>query len=163
MYIKFNGFEFIDGGICAPIGFKAAGVHCGIRKNKSKRDLAMVCCDKLCNTAAIYTTNKVKGATLKVTKNNISNGKAQAMIMNRGNANTCNADGEEKATAMCQSAAKALSIDPSDVIVASTGVIGQILPIEPIEQAVPALAANLSKDGASDAAEAIMTTDTFKK
>lgn len=163
MYIKFNGFDFIDGGICAPIGFKAAGIHCGIRKNKSKRDLAMVSCDKLCNAAAIYTTNKVKGAPLKVTKENLSDGKAQAIIVNSGNANTCNADGEEKAMAMCEITAKALSIQPKDVIVASTGVIGQILPIEPIEQSVPSLVENLRKDGASDAAEAIMTTDTFKK
>ncbi len=156
-------FQMISGGVTAAKGFTAAGVHCGIRKNKSKRDLALIYSGKPCAAAAVYTKNLVKGAPLAVTKKHLANGTAQAVICNSGNANTCNADGEQKAERMCELAAAALGIDPGEVIVASTGVIGQVLPIEPIEAAVPSLAAALSRDGATDAAEAIMTTDTYKK
>ncbi|MDD4699249.1 MAG: bifunctional ornithine acetyltransferase/N-acetylglutamate synthase [Oscillospiraceae bacterium] len=157
------GIEFIDGGVCAPIGFKAAGVHCGIRKNKEKRDLALIYTDTAATAAAMYTSNLVKGAPLIVTKENIKDGCAKAVICNSGNANTCNADGEEKAYRMCEIVANALSISESDVIVASTGVIGQVLPIEPIESAAETLASELSASGNDNAAEAIMTTDIMKK
>lgn len=151
------------GGICAPKGFRASGVHCGIRKNKEKRDLALIVSDVKGTAAAVYTTNKVKGAPIAVTRKNISDGCAQAVICNSGNANTCNADGELKAAKMCELAEKFTGVKASDVIVASTGVIGQILPIEPIENGMPQLVGALSYDGSSNAAEAIMTTDTVKK
>ena len=153
----------ILGGICAPKGFKASGVHCGIRKNKEKRDLALIVSEVKGSAAAVYTTNKVKGAPIAVTRSNIADGYAQAVICNSGNANTCNADGEAKAAEMCRLAAQYTGVDAKDVIVASTGVIGQILPIEPIENGMPALAEQLSANGSSNAAEAIMTTDTVKK
>lgn len=153
----------IEGGICAPQGFKAEGVHCGIRKNKQKRDLALIVSDVRCTAAAVYTTNKVKGAPIAVTRSNIADGYAQAVICNSGNANTCNADGELKAQRMCELAAQYTGVDAKDVIVASTGVIGQVLPIEPIEKGMPSLSKGLSYYGSGNAAEAIMTTDTVKK
>ena len=155
--------KFIDGGVCAASGFKASGVHCGIRKNKTKKDLALILSDTLCNAAAVYTTNLVKGAPLTVTKNHISNGKAQAVICNSGNANTCNANGIEIAEQMSNLVADELNINASDVVVASTGVIGQPLDIEPIANGMPSLAIGLSYSGSGDAAEAIMTTDTVQK
>lgn len=155
--------EIIEGGICAPLGFTASGVHCGIRKNKSKEDLALVLADCECSAAAVYTTNKVKGAPILVTKEHLKNGKARAIICNSGNANTCNADGVEKAERMCELTASYTGVDKEDVIVASTGVIGQILPIEPIEKGMKSLAGQLSVQGASSAARAIMTTDTVEK
>lgn len=161
--IKYEGFEFVSKGVCAPAGFQASGLHCGMRKNKDKKDLAMIYCDTLCNAAAVYTQNKVKGSPIIVTREHLKNGKAQAVIVNSGNANTCNADGEEKAKMMCDLAAGVLQIDAADVIVGSTGVIGQVLPIEPIRDHVAELAEALSVDGGTDAAEAIMTTDTVKK
>ena len=156
-------FSYIDGGVTAPKGFTAAGVHCGIRKNRSKLDLALIKGEVLCTAAAVYTQNLVKGAPILVTKENLQNGHAQAVICNSGNANTCNADGEEKARQMCEIAARAAGVKPSDVIVASTGVIGQPLPIEPIANAEQALGKALSLSGGSDAAKAIMTTDTMEK
>ena len=153
----------ILGGICAPVGFKASGVHCGIRKNKSKRDLALIVSDVKGSAAAVYTTNKVKGAPIAVTRKNIEDGFAQAVICNSGNANTCNEDGEVKAQMMCALTEKFAGVRAEDVIVASTGVIGQVLPIEPIENGMTQLVDALSSDGSSDAAEAIMTTDTVKK
>ena len=153
----------IQGGVCAPLGFKASGVHCGIRKNKTKEDLALIVSDVTCSAAAVYTTNKVKGAPIAVTKKNLENGRARAVICNSGNANTCNADGVEKAERMCALTSEYTGIPASDVIVASTGVIGQILPIEPIEGGMQALADGLSVEGAGKAARAIMTTDTVAK
>ncbi len=153
----------IENGICASLGFKANGVHCGIRKNKDKLDLALITCEVMCNTACVYTTNKVKGAPIVVTKQNLENGKARAIICNSGNANTCNADGQEKATAMCQLVEQYSHIKASDVVVASTGVIGQILPIEPISQAMECLTKGLSNKKSNLAAQAIMTTDTQQK
>ncbi len=126
------GFKKINGGICAPLGFTAAGVHCGIKPNNPKKDLALIYSRVPCKAAAVYTTNKVKGAPITVTRAHLENGYAQAVIVNSGNANTCNADGVQKAEQMCDLAAKALGISSEDVIVASTGVIGQTLPIEPI-------------------------------
>lgn len=163
MRVNFKGFYFVDGGICAPAGFQAAGLHCGIRKNKQKRDLALIYSETPCTAAAIYTQNKVKGAPIVITKRNIKDGKAQAVIVNSGNANTCNADGEIKADMMCEICAKELGLDKKDVIVASTGVIGQTLDITPIENGMKELASQLSAEGSGDAAEAIMTTDTVKK
>ena len=155
--------KLINGGVCAATGFKAAGVHCGIRKNKTKKDLALIVSDTLCNAAAVYTTNLVKGAPLTVTKNHIANGKAQAVICNSGNANTCNANGIEIAEQMSDLVEKATTVSANDVVVASTGVIGQPLDITPIAEGIPVLVDNLSYDGSQDAAEAIMTTDTVDK
>lgn len=156
-------YKIIEHSVSAPKGFKATGVHCGIRKNKTKKDLALIYCDKVCNAAAVYTQNLVKGAPITVTKENLKNSKAQAIICNSGNANTCNADGLEKAQKMCSLTAEALKINSKDIIVASTGVIGQILPIEPIQNSLNELTKNLSKTGGNAAANAIMTTDTFAK
>lgn len=155
--------KIISGGVCAAKGFKANGIHCGIRKNRTKRDLALIYSEKLCSAAAVYTTNLVKGAPLKVTKQNIENGYAQAVICNSGNANTCNANGIEIANLTCSLLAKSLNISASDVVVASTGVIGQPLDITPIKNGIPSLVAGLSENNGEYAAEAIMTTDTVKK
>ena len=155
--------QYIEGGVTAAKSFLAGGVHCGIRKNKSKADLALIYSEQMCTAAGVYTQNLVKGAPILVTQKNLENGHAQAVICNSGNANTCNADGEAKAWRMCEIAADALHIDPHDVIVASTGVIGQILPIEPIENAAEALVQSLSETGSNMAAKAIMTTDTREK
>ncbi len=156
-------FKIIDGGVCAAKGFKASGVHCGIRKSRTKRDLALVFSAVPASCAAVYTTNLVKGAPLEVTKSNISDGYAQAIICNSGNANTCNADGIEIADQMCQLTGQALGIKPTDVVVASTGVIGQKLDITPIAKGIPLLVSELSKDGNLNASEGIMTTDTVRK
>ena len=153
----------IEGGVTAAKGFKAGGIHCGIRKNRTKRDLSLIVSETLSSAAAVYTTNLVKGAPLLVTKKHLENGKAQAVICNSGNANTCNANGIEIAEGMSILAAKALSISPEDVVVASTGVIGQPLDITPIAKGMDSLVASLSEDGSDAAAEGIMTTDTVKK
>ncbi len=155
--------KYIDGGVTAAKGFKASGIHCGIRKNQTKKDLAMIVSDTKCSAAAVYTQNKVYGAPITVTRNNIADGTAQAVICNSGNANTCNADGVEKAEMMCDIASKALGVDKRDVIVASTGVIGMTLDVTPIAEGAPALAAQMSEMGGHDCAEAIMTTDTIPK
>lgn len=161
-----ENLKMIDGGVCAAKGFKASGVYCGIKENPTKKnDICLVVSDKICNAAAVYTQNKVKGAPILVTKRNLekTGGKAIAVIANSKNANTCNADGEEKAFRMCELAANELGIKPEEVIVASTGVIGQTLPIEPVEKAVKPLVDTLSYTGNEAAATAIMTTDTVKK
>ena len=152
----------IEGGVCAAQGFTAAGVHCGIRKNKTKRDLALIYSSVPASAAAVYTTNLVKGAPLVVTKQHLANGKAQAVICNSGNANTCNANGIEIAEQMSELLAQALQIQSSDVVVASTGVIGQPLDIAPIAAGIPELVKNLGPHSA-EAAEGIMTTDTKRK
>lgn len=159
------GYEYIEGGVCAAAGFLANGCHCGLDSNPQKNDLGMIYSERLCNAAAVYTTNLVKGAPILVTQKNLkaSGGKARAVIVNSKNANTCNADGEEKAWSMCELAAEQLKITPEEVIVASTGVIGQALPIEPIALHIKDLAAGLSQEHHTQAAEAIMTTDTIKK
>ncbi len=167
-------FKYIKGGICAAKGFKASGTYCGIKKPamdnqnpdiKHKNDICLYVSDVVCNAAAVYTQNKVKGAPILVTKKNLekSGNKAIAVIANSKNANTCNADGEQKADRMCQLVAEELNIPQEQVIVASTGVIGQVLPIEPIEKAVPILAKGLCYNKNLEAATAIMTTDTVKK
>lgn len=167
-------FKYIEGGICAAKGFKASGTYCGIKKPaidnqnpdiKHKNDICLYVSDVVCNAAAVYTQNKVKGAPILVTKKNLekSGNKAIAVIANSKNANTCNADGEQKADRMCQLVAEELNIPQEQVIVASTGVIGQVLPIEPIEKAMPILAKGLCYNKNLEAATAIMTTDTIKK
>ena len=180
--VEVKGITFVEGGVCAAKGFRANGVQCGLAhkplgemaeanaaaKNaipaaKKKNDLALIVADKMCEAAAVYTTNKVKGAPILVTKEHIRDGKARAVIVNSVNANTCNPDGVEKAVKMCQLAAKSLGIDEKDVIVASTGVIGQVLPIEPIANAMDGLVEGLTYDGNKRALEAIMTTDTAEK
>jgi glutamate N-acetyltransferase/amino-acid acetyltransferase len=166
--------KYIDGGICAAKGFKASGTYCGIKKPnvenfdpqiKHKNDICLFTSDVLCNAAAVYTQNKVKGAPILVTKANLekSGNKAIAVIANSKNANTCNADGVEKADKMCELVANELNIPKEQVIVASTGVIGQVLPIEPIEKAVPILVKELDYGKNEEASTAIMTTDTIKK
>ena len=153
----------IEGSVCAPKGYSAAGVHCGIRANQAKKDLALIVSDKIANAAAVYTSNLVKGAPLLVTKENLADGKARAVICNSGNANTCNANGIEVAETMAKLTGDVLGIPAGDVVVASTGVIGQPLPVERIEAALPDLAGMLSPEGQADAARAILTTDTVAK
>ncbi|MBQ7637799.1 MAG: bifunctional glutamate N-acetyltransferase/amino-acid acetyltransferase ArgJ [Clostridia bacterium] len=155
--------KLIDGGVCAAKGFTANAVHCGIRKNKTKKDLAAVKSEVPGSAAAVYTTNLVKGATLAVTKKHLSNGTAQAVICNSGIANTCNKGGIETAEEMSRIAAEALHVDENDVIVASTGVIGQPLDLTPIKNGLPELASGMNENGNACAAEGIMTTDTVKK
>ncbi len=162
---KVQGYDYMEGGVCAATGFTANGCHCGLNPDKNKNDLGLIYSEHPCNVAAVYTTNKVKGAPILVTKRNLekTGGVAQAVIVNSKNANTCNADGEEKAWRMCSLAAQQLQIRPEQVIVASTGVIGQVLPIEPIEAHMEALAKGLCREGHDKAVNAIMTTDTVKK
>jgi len=162
---EFEGYTYVEGGVCAAKGFLANGLNCGLNSNKEKYDLGLVYSETECNTAAVYTLNKVKGAPILVTKKHLAEtgGKAKAVIVNSKNANTCNFDGEAKAEQMSALAADALGIRPEEVIVASTGVIGQILPMEPIASHIDELAQGLSADGNSKAAYAIMTTDTVMK
>ncbi len=155
--------KLISGSVCAAKGYTAGGMHCGIRANHSKKDLAMIYSAVPANAAAVYTSNLVKGAPLTVTKAHLADGKAQAVICNSGNANTCNANGIEIAEKMSALTAEVLHIRPEDVIVASTGVIGQPLPLAPIESALPALSESLSQEGEAAAAQAILTTDTHAK
>ena len=149
----------IAGGVCAAKGCWANGLNCGLNPDRNKNDLGMIFSTEICNAAAVYTTNKVKGAPILVTKRHLeaTRKKARAVIVNSKNANTCNADGEEKAQKMCELAAKELGISADEVIVASTGVIGQILPIEPIADHVKELAAGLAPENHDKAANAIMT------
>ena len=155
--------KIITGGVCAARGFKANGIHCGIRKNHSKKDLALIVSDVPASAAAVYTTNLVKGAPITVTKANIADGKAQAVICNSGNANTCNANGIEIAEGMCALVQQHTGVAASDVVVASTGVIGQPLDLTPIAAGMAELAEGLSCEGGMNAAHAIMTTDTVPK
>ncbi len=154
--------QLVRGGVCAAKGFTASGVHCGIRRNRTKRDLALIFSEVPASAAAVYTTNLVKGAPLTVTKAHIADGKAQAIICNSGNANTCNANGIEIAEQTCELLAAELGIAANDVVVASTGVIGQPLDITPIAVGIPALKVGLG-DNSLMAAEGIMTTDTKVK
>ena len=158
-------YKVIDGGVCAAKGYKANGLNCGLNPNPDKNDLGLYVSDVDAKTAGVYTTNKVKGAPIIVTKSHLeaTGGMSRATIMNSKNANTCNADGVEKAELMCELAARELNLKPEEVLVASTGVIGQILPIEPIEKNIRALADGITYDGNERAATAIMTTDTVKK
>ena len=165
---KVGNIEFTEGGVCAAKGFRANGIQCGLAHagasvTKKKNDLALIVSDTECTAAAVYTTNKVKGAPILVTKEHIKDGKARAVIVNSVNANTCNPDGYEKASKMCEIAADQLGLKAEDIIVASTGVIGQVLPIEPIANGMMSLAEGLTYAGNDRALEAIMTTDTMPK
>lgn len=156
--------KYIDGGVTAPNGFLASGIHCGLKKDNLKKDLALIYSEVPAASAGMYTKNKVKGAPIYVTKEHLRNKKAQAIIINSGNANTCNGDdGLNKAEKMTSLQAKALSLKADDVLVASTGVIGVPLNIDAIKDGIPLLTERLSKDGSNDASLAIMTTDTFQK
>ena len=163
--IKEKQFVTVEGGVCAAQGFKANGLNCGLNKDKGKNDLGLVVSDVMCNAAAVYTTNKVKGAPLLVTKEHLAacGGRTRGFIANSKNANTCNADGVEKAEMMCSLTAKALGVELDEIVVASTGVIGQVLPIEPIAEHIEDLTAGLSPENHGKAANAIMTTDTVMK
>ena len=156
--------EYVSGGVCAPKGFRASGVHVGVKtSNTDKKDLALIVSDRECSAAAVYTKNVVKAAPLHITRDHLENGRARAVIANSGNANACAPEGEANARRSCLAVAEALGIDERDVIVASTGVIGQKLPVEVIENGVGELVSNLSYDGSQDAAIAIMTTDLAMK
>ncbi len=165
MDTKTSIYKEIDGGVCAADGFKAYGIHAGMRKNAAKLDLAMIVADDVCTAAGVSTKNKVFAAPVGVTRAHLANGTAQAVICNSGNANACTPDGYETANATCKAVANALSIDENDVIVASTGVIGVSLNTEPIFRGIPVLLEKLeaSAEGSDKAALAIMTTDTKKK
>lgn len=152
-----------DGNVCTPKGFRASGIHCGLRRNKTKKDLALIVSDVPAAAAAVYTLNAVKGAPIAVTKANIADGRAQAMLGNSGNANTCAPNGEAIARKMCMLLAEASGLSADDVIIASTGVIGQPLPIEPIATGMKPLVDALSYEGGEDCAAAIMTTDLVAK
>lgn len=162
---NYDGYQYVDGGICAAQGFRANGLNCGLNQKKEKNDLCLFVSDTLCDVAAVYTKNKVKAAPILVTKKHLcaTGGKGRAVIANSKNANAGNRDGEEKAEMMCTIAAKELGIRQEEVIVASTGVIGQVLPIEPIAAAMPELVKHLSYTGNDKAMQAIMTTDTTPK
>jgi len=164
MVIKMS-IKQINGGVTAPAGFRASGMHCGLRKNKAKYDLACIASDVTCAAAGVFTTNKVFAAPVGVTRAHIGNGYARAVICNSGNANTCNSDGYDKANATCAALAKELGISEDDIIVASTGVIGVPLPLEPIVNGIPELVSKLdcTEEASNAAAIAIMTTDTKKK
>ena len=155
--------EKIDGGICAPKGFLANGVFCGIRKNKTKLDLGVIKSTVPCHAAAVYTKNIVKGAPIVVTQKHLADGTAQAVICNSGVANTCSVDGIDTATTMCVAIAKHLNLKPTDIIVASTGVIGVSLPVKKIISGMGEVASGLDTAGNQRFSKAIMTTDTFLK
>jgi glutamate N-acetyltransferase / amino-acid N-acetyltransferase len=156
--------KYIDGGVTAPKGFLASGIHCGLKKSNLKKDLALIYSEVPAAAAGMYTKNKVKGAPIYITKEHLTNKKAQAIIINSGNANTCNGDdGLHKAKKMTSLQAKELKLKADDILVASTGVIGVPLNIDAIKDGIPLLTEKLSKEGFDDASSAIMTTDTFKK
>lgn len=173
---EFEGYKYIEGGVCAAKGFKANGLYCGIKKSEvpdgnespvsnKKSDLCLVVSDVMCSAASVFTQNKVKGAPVTVSQKNlkVTGGKAQAFILNSKNANTCNFDGEQKAMRMCELVAERIGVKPEEVLVAQTGVIGQIFPIEPVEEKIDELVSGLAYDKNIEAATAIMTTDTVKK
>ena len=162
---KIEGYSFVDGGVCAAKGFTANGLNCGINPNKEKFDLGLIFSECDCTAAGVFTQNKVKGAPVIVTRENLkkSKGHARAVIANSKNANTCNADGVEIAEKTCELVAKALNIKPEEVIIGSTGVIGQPMSIKPFEEYVEPLAKGLTADGSGRCEYAIMTTDTVKK
>ena len=157
--------KIIEGGVCAAKGFKAGAMRCGIRKSHTKKDLAMILSDCVCNASAVYTTNRVKASPILLTKEHLADGKAQAVIVNSGNANACAPFGMENARRQAKAGARALGVSEENVIVASTGVIGQTLNVAVIEQGMPELcaAAAHTAAGSDAAAHAIMTTDTVKK
>ncbi len=162
---QFEGYKYIDGGVTASAGYTANGLNCGLNPDKNKNDLGLVYCDKTCSAAAVYTTNKVKGAPIIVTKKHLdaNGGKARAIIVNSKNANTMNANGIEIADGMCKLVSDGMNIPEDEVIVASTGVIGEVMSIEPFKNSIDELIKGLSVDGHSRVTNAIMTTDTVPK
>ncbi|MCH5268774.1 MAG: bifunctional glutamate N-acetyltransferase/amino-acid acetyltransferase ArgJ [Lachnospiraceae bacterium] len=162
---EYEGYKYVEGGVCAARGFVANGLNCGINPEKTKNDLGLVYSEKPCATAAVYTQNKVKGAPIFVTQRNLekSGGISRAVIVNSKNANTCNANGEEVAEAVCELVAEELQIKPEEVIVASTGVIGEPLSVEPFASSMKTLVEGLSVEGHDAVTKAIMTTDTVQK
>ncbi len=164
--ISYDGYTYIDGGVCAAKGFRANGLYSGIKKNPSEKyDLCLVVSDVLCNAAGVFTQNKVQAAPVTVSKRHLkaTGGKAKGFILNSKNANACNPDGIEKSEKMCALAAEKLCIPAEQMLIAQTGVIGQTMPIEPIENHIDALVYGLSEKDNEKAAIAIMTTDTVKK
>ncbi|MCH3963100.1 MAG: bifunctional glutamate N-acetyltransferase/amino-acid acetyltransferase ArgJ [Clostridium sp.] len=156
-------FKIEKGGVTSPKGFKASGVSAGL-KSADNKDLALIYSEKMCNSAGVYTQNKVKGAPVLVTMKHLSDHKSQAIVANSGNANTCTGDkGIDNAEKMCSLCAQLLDLNPDDVLVASTGVIGVQLDISAVQKAVSPLVNSLSKSGYMDASAAIMTTDTVAK
>ncbi len=158
-------YKEVNGGVCAPKGFKAAGIHCGVKGdgNTAKKDLALIVSDTECAAAGTFTTNKVKAAPVYLSMKNVADGRAKAIVCNSGNANACAPEGDENALKMCEETAKLLGTEPEKVLVASTGVIGHTLNIGAILKGLPQTAEKLSYDGSADAAGAIMTTDTVMK
>ena len=164
--VLYDGFTYIDGGVCAAKGFRANGVYCGIKENPTKKpDLCLVVSDKLCRAAGVFTSNKVKAAPVLVSKAHLeqTGGKAWGMVLSSKNANCCNADGIDKANRVCELAAEQMGVQPEELLIAQTGVIGQILPIEPFEQGMGKVYDGLSAENHEQAAIAIMTTDTVPK
>ena len=164
-----GSIKYVDGGVCASKGFHAAGLHAGFKKSK-KKDLAIIYSENVCDAAAVYTTNKVKGASIIVTKEHLTNGKAGAIVVNSGNANTYAENGIEIAKETCKIAGEALNLKAEDILVCSTGVIGEKLSIDPFKAGIPKAAKTvLAGDtegryyGSLQAAEAMMTTDKIKK
>lgn len=155
--------KVIEGGVCAAAGFYAGACHCGIRKSIKKNDLAVIASEVMCNAAATYTTNRVKASPLLLTKEHLADGMAKAVIVNSGNANACAPDGMENAKREAEAAAGFLGIDANDIVVASTGVIGQRLTVECIEEHVGDITMKQGIAGSEEAAWAIMTTDTQPK
>lgn len=162
---NFEGYTYVEGGVCAATGFVASGLNCGLNPDKEKNDLGLFYSETPCHAAAVYTLNKVQGAPITVTKAHLekSQGMARAVIVNSKNANTCNPNGIEVAEETSELVAKELGILPEEVIVASTGVIGEKISVEPFASAIPDLVKGLSVEGHTQAATAIMTTDTVKK
>ena len=158
-------FKEVTGGVCAAKGFQAAGVHCGFRANPNKKDLALIVADVRCTAAGMYTSNKVKGAPITVDKAHLTDGHAQAILVNSGNANTCAANGIDLANECCRLAAGVLGLKEEDILPSSTGVIGQPMTIDPFAKGIPEAAAQLAggEAGSTAAAQAIMTTDTYPK
>lgn len=155
--------QVIEGSITAPKGFKAAGV-CAEIKKKGKKDVAVIYSEAKCVAAGVFTTNIVRAACVDISRTHLADGTAQAIVANSGNANACTGkQGEEDTVAMANLTAELLGIEPQDVVVASTGVIGVNMPMDKIEAGIKEAVANLSADGADCAAEAIMTTDIEPK
>lgn len=152
----------IEGGITSPLGFKAAGVHCGIKKNSP--DLALILSEVPAVAAGMFTTNKVKAAPVILSQKKIRKGKARAIVANSGNANACTGkEGFENAKKMCEIVARELGVSSEEVLVASTGIIGEQLPMEKIEGGIKKAVGLLSRSGSKMAAEAILTTDKVVK
>lgn len=157
-------YQFIEGGVTAPLGFSANGVLAGIKKGRTTVDTALIYSERPCTAAGLFTTNRVQAEPVKLSQRHLKNGSARAVIANAGNANACTGkEGEKNALRMAEAAARALNLSAEEVLVCSTGVIGQQLPVERIEACAPSLAAGLSREGHCRAREAILTTDTRYK